>query len=157
MTKIENLVFHDCTSLTHLFVRGCKIHGNFEEVKDFEEKLEIALSMLDNKDFSVKLESAVKYPFILAYYRKTEDQTAFTYIKKQFSRIVTYAIEQNDIAVIESLIAVDKLFTKKNIDKFITKAIDSGKHEIQLLLMDYKNQIGGYTNIETDIEKRFKL
>ena len=64
--------------------------------------------------------------------------------------------EQNVIAVIESLLETD-LFTKKNIDKFITKAIDGGKTEIQLLLTDYKNQIGGYTDIETDIKKRFNL
>ena len=154
---IVGSAFYGCKSLTDLFVRGCKVHSNFVKMEDFGKMLEKALSMLDNKDFSVKLESAVKYPFILGYYATTKDETAFAYIKKQFSRIVTHAIEQNDIAVIEALIAVNNLFTKKNIDKFITKAIDCGKLEIQLLLMDYKKQIDGYIDIETDIKKRFTL
>ena len=152
-TEIGEEAFDRCTSLDNLFVKGYHIHGNFGAIHYFTKKLATTFLMLNDKNFSVKLESAIKYPFILAYYRRTKDETALTYIKKQFSRIVTYAIEQNDIETIEALTAVDNLFTKKNIDKLIQTAIDKNAHEIYVILLNYKNEHIGYA----DIDKRFKL
>ncbi len=87
---------------------------------------------------------------ILAYYRKTKDTKALI---NEFEKIVTYVIQQNDIAVIESLIAVDNLFTKKNIDKLIQTAIDNQKHEIYVILLNYKAEKLGFK----DIKEQFKL
>ncbi len=153
VTEIEQYAFWRCTNLTNLFVKGYHIHGNFGKFEDFTEKFEIAVSILENQDFSIKLESEIKYPFILAYYRKTKDENALAYIKKQFSKIVTYAIQQNDIETIEVLTAVDNLFTKKNIDKLIQTAIDNQRHEIYILLLNYKAEKLGFR----DITNQFKL
>lgn len=145
--------FSYCKNLKELSINGYTVRKNFGAVENLTGKLNQVNSMLHHKDFSVKLESDMKYPFILAYYLKTQDETALTYIKKQFSRIVTYAIEHNDMESIEALTAIDNLFTKKNIDKLIEKAIDRNAHEIYILLLNYKNEHFGYT----DIEKRLKL
>ena len=109
--------------------------------------------MLDNKDFSVKLEKELKFPFVLAYYRKTKDETAFTYIKKNLLKIVTYVIQQNDIETIEALTEVDNLFTKRNIDKMIDYAIEKERHEIYVILLNYKAEKLGFK----DIANQFKL
>ena len=145
--------FSYCKNLKELSINGYTVRKNFGEVENLTGKLNQVIFMLHHKDFSVQLESAMKYPFIVAYYLKTKDKTALTYIKKQFSRIVTYEIEQNDIETIEALTAVDNLFTKKNIDKLIQTAIDKKAHEIYVILLNYKNEYIGYT----DIEKRLKL
>ncbi len=153
VTNITAFSFWQCVNLKELRFRGCKICGDFAIIRKFTDKLEVILSMLDNQDFSVKLESEVKYPLILAYYCKTKDENALIYIKKQFSKIVTYAIEQNDIETIQILTEVDNLFTKKNIDKFIQTAIDNQRHEIYVILLNYKAEKIGFK----DIKDQFKL
>ena len=157
VTSIGEYAFDNCKNLSDLFVRGYQIHGNFGAIKNFTQKLNDAILMLDNKDFSVKLEKELKFPFVLAYYRKTRDKTAFTYIKKNFLKIVTYLIDQNDIATVTAIVNSGKFLTKRNIDKMIDHAIDKERHEIQVILMDYKNGINGYTDVETDFSKRFDL
>ena len=153
VTNIGHWAFDNCTNLTNLSVDECTIHGKFGRMKNFTGKLKKSLFMLNKKDFSIELETAMKYPFILAYYRKTKDENALIYIKKQFSKIVTYAIEQNDIETIQILTEVDNLFTKKNIDKFIQTAIDNQRHEIYVILLNYKAEKIGFK----DIKDQFKL
>ncbi len=145
--------FSYCKNLKELSINGYIVRKNFGAVENLTGKLNQTAFMLHHKDFSVKLESAIKYPFIVAYYLKTQDETALTYIKRQFSKIVAYIIEQNDIETIEALTAVDNLFTQKNIDKLIQTAIEKGASEIYVILLNYKNEHIGYT----DIEKRLKL
>ena len=144
--------FSYCKNLKELSINGYIVRKNFGEVENLTGKLNQVIFMLHHKEFSVQLESAMKYPFIVAYYLKTQDETALTYIKRQFSKIVTYMIEQNDIETMEALTAVENLFTKKNIDKLIQTAIDKNAHEIYVILLNYKNENFGFTNIENRLK-----
>ncbi len=150
MTDIGECAFDNCENLESIFIKGYSIHGDFGKIYHLTEKLQKALSMLENQDFSAELDNEMKYPVILAYYRKTKNTKALI---NEFEKIVTYVIQQNDIAVIESLIAVDNLFTKKNIDKLIQTAIDNQKHEIYVILLNYKAEKLGFK----DIKEQFKL
>lgn len=153
-TGIFGGAFDGCEGLTDLFVRGYHIHGNFGETDYyFTRKIVAILFMLESQDFSVKLESKIKYPLVLQHYVKTKGKLALIYIKRQFSKIVTYAIKQNNIEAIEALTEVDNLFTKKNIDKLIQTAIDNQRHEIYVMLLNYKAEKLGFK----DIANQFKL
>ncbi|MEE5992083.1 MAG: leucine-rich repeat domain-containing protein [Oscillospiraceae bacterium] len=145
--------FSYCKNLKELSINGYIVRKNFGEVENLTGKLNQVIFMLHHKDFSVSMESEMKYPFIVAYYLKTQDETALTYIKRQFSKIVTYMIEQNDIEAIEALTEVENLFTKKNIDKLIQTAIDNQRHEIYVILLNYKAEKLGFK----DIKDQFKL
>ena len=62
-------------------------------------------------------------------------------------------IEKGDTKLLGKIIEKTDFLTKKNIDKFITQAIDAKQHEIQLLLTNYKNEHIGFD----DPLKKLKL
>jgi uncharacterized protein YxeA len=109
--------------------------------------------MIVKKDFSMKMDTSLKYPLTLDFYQKTGDEKAFAYLKKHRSKVMAYLITKNDTETIEFLIQTGKYITKRNIDKLIQTAIDKNAHEIYILLLNYKNEHFGFA----DIEKRLKL
>jgi hypothetical protein len=54
---------------------------------------------------------------------------------------------------VQKIIDNGTLLTKRNIDKYIQAAIDTGQHEIQTMLLNYKNEHFSFD----DPLKKFKL
>ena len=155
---------NDCKSLKHICVTGkygttgkYDVHGNFEGVYALANKIELALSMINEKDFSFKYrdeknDSKIKYPFILGYYKSTKDPAVVAYIKNQCLEIINYAITQGDVSAIKAFTETT-LFTKENIDLFIEEAIEEKQYEIQVILVNYKKEQFGFE----ESDKKWKL
>lgn len=116
-----------------------------------------ARKMLETKDFSMKLNTNIKYAAAVGFWLKTGNEAAEAFIKKSLSRIMTFLIENNNPDAIGKMLESGKFITKKNIDKFIECAIahtqSGGSPEIQTMLMHYKSEVLGYA----DPAETFKL
>jgi hypothetical protein len=66
------------------------------------------------------------------------NENVITYLKKRMATTMTLVIEQNQIEVLAKMIDSEKFFTKMNVDKYILRASEAGKSQIQLMLTDYK-------------------
>lgn len=106
------------------------------------------------KDFSSMIEWDFKRKLVLALFLDNpEDIETCTYIKKNFSNLFCYCIEEKKINTAKVLIDSGKFITKRNVQKWIQYTIDNQAHEVYLLLMDYKNQNLGYQ----DVSHKLKL
>ncbi len=150
VTEIGKGAFYGCENLGEIYIGGYLFP--YKSVGIFE-RIHQGLEMIVKKDFSMKMDTSLKYPLTLDFYQKTGNEKAFTYLKKHFTKVMIYLITKNDTEMINFLIQTGKFFTKRNIDKLIEKAIDRNAHEIYVILLNYKNEHIGYA----DIEKRFKL
>ena len=150
VTEIGKGAFYGCENLREIYIGEYLFP--YKSVGIFE-RIHQGLEMIVKKDFSMKMDTSLKYPLTLDFYRKTRDEKAFAYLKKHFTKVMIYLITKNDTEMINFLIQTEKFFTKRNIDKLIDYAIDKNAHEIYVMLLNYKNEHFGYTGID----KRFKL
>lgn len=88
-------------------------------------------------DTNLKYQTAV-YDFVHGL-----NEEAGRIVRKSFSRIVTMFMDFGDVEMLEALFAV-RPPNAKQLDKFLAYAIEKEMAEIQLFLMNYKNQNGGY-------------
>lgn len=150
VTEIGKGAFYGCENLREIYIGGYLFP--YKSVGIFE-RIHQGLEMIVKKDFSMKMDTSLKYPLTLDFYRKTRDEKAFAYLKKHFTKVMIYLITKNDTEMIIFLIQTGKFLTKRNIDKLIDYAIAQNAHEIYVILLNYKNEHFGYTAID----KRFKL
>ena len=99
--------------------------------------------MLKNKDYSVRMDYPTKFQFVAHVFLKDHQPEAEAYIKKNITKILPYFIDIDDYATVKGLLESGKFVTKRNIMKFIDHAIEhtqnGGDMQIQVLLMNYKN------------------
>lgn len=94
-----------------------------------------------------RLPNNLKYPVTwLLFCKGIRDNEILLRIKSEFSKMFKYAIHNNDVSVVEAVLQHNRFLTKRNIDIYINYAIDCGKTEIQVLLLDHKNKHIGYTD-----------
>ena len=100
-------------------------------------------SMLNDKNYAVKMDHPTKFQFVAQVFLKDRQPEAEAYIKKNISKILPYFINIDDYATVKGLLESGKFVTKRNIMKFIDYAIEhtqnGGDMQIQVLLMNYKN------------------
>ncbi len=84
-----------------------------------------------------------KFQFVAHVFLKDHQPEAEAYIKKNITKILPYFIDIDDYATVKDLLESGKFVTKRNVTKFIDLAIEhtqnGGNIQIQLLLMNYKN------------------
>ena len=96
----------------------------------------------------------VKYEVFAGIFRAGYDEEGvFAYVKKNFSKFFAYLLKTGDVDTVQKICDNGKLLTKHNIDKYIQAAHEAGKHEIQTMLLNYKNEHFGFD----DPLKKFKL
>ena len=99
--------------------------------------------MLNDKNYAVKMDHPTKHQFVAQVFLKDNQPEAEAYIKKNISKILPYFIDIDDYETVKGLLESGKFVTKKNIMKFIDHAIEhtqsGGDMQIQVLLMNYKN------------------
>ena len=141
VTSIGMDAFDSCEKLKSITIFGYTIDAtqwNREKVKPSDVQ-----SMLENKDYSVKINRPTKYQFVSQVFLKDNQPEAEAYIKKYISKILPYFIDIDDYATVKGLLEHGKFVTKRNIMKYIDHAIEhtqsGGDMQIQVLLMNYKN------------------
>jgi len=72
-------------------------------------------------------------------------------------RLLSYLLKDSSPETVQKLLDSGKIFTKNNIDKYILEMIDNRKHEIQVMLTNYKAMNHWYTDSEEEIRKKFEL
>lgn len=97
------------------------------------------------KTYSYKISVAL---FMTEYHPEQKIYPA--YVRRNIKRIMENLIRESDIDGIEKVLAFGYV-TKKNIDGLIDFAINHQKHEAYLTLLNYKNEVIGYT------KKSFRL
>ena len=98
----------------------------------------------DNLETKVcPIDLKTKYQFVSQVFLKDKQKQAKTYIKKNISDIMCYFIDIDDYETVKGLLESGKFVKKKNIMKFIDHAVEHTKNggdiQIQVLLMNYKN------------------
>ena len=102
----------------------------------------------------MKMNSDVKHAVIVRMLHAGYDNDGvFSYIIKNFTRFFVYLLKTGDVETVQKIIDNGTLLTKRNIDKQIQAAHDAGQHEIQTMLLNYKNEHFGFD----DPLKQFKL
>ncbi len=145
LTYIGTHTFESCRNLKEVYF------GEYRFPYDLSTSA-LDLQMIVTKNFSQGVCEDIKYPLILDFYQKTGDESALDYLKANQIRIINYFIEKKQSEFLQSILEIE-LIKEKTIDKLIEKAIDKKAHEIYIILLNYKNEHFGYT----DIEKRLKL
>lgn len=79
-----------------------------------------------NKDFYVKMNRYIKYRAIAEYSIHTSDLDAETYIKKNSLKSIKFVIENFSANDFCFFLHKNIFVTKRNIDKFIIRAVESG-------------------------------
>lgn len=142
MTDVVDDAFWGCSKLKKLPAFGYIIDGsqwNFEKVYSSDVK-----SMLENKDYSVKMDHPTKFQFVAQVFLKDSQPEAEAYIKKNITKILKYFIDIDDYTTVKGLLDSDKFAAKRNITKFVNYAIEhtqnGGDMQIQAYIMDYKSR-----------------
>jgi len=177
MTSIGDRAFQDCSSLNFVKIGnsvtsigvyafdGCKrmtsvtIDGVEINLPDGNKTLMISLLVEKDYYFTLysKILSDVADNLIFQMYASGLDEKGTSaYISEKFSAMFPVLINMNNTEILRKILDSEKFITKKNIDDLIRYAIDQQKHQIQLMLMNYKQRKNWYQNID-DIDKKFKL
>jgi len=157
MPDIEANAFCDCSNLKYapLILSDGKML--YEPPNRNDVSFSWIRQLVHNHDYSIEMNHDVKYNLIFQMFAFGLDQKeTFAYISENFSAMFPVLIDMDDIKLIHKILASEKFITKENIDDLIRYAIDTQKHEIQLILTDYKNRKSWYQNID-DISDKFKL
>jgi hypothetical protein len=77
------------------------------------------------------------------------------YVKRDIHTFLNWCLRNDYYSVLEKLLNNNAL-PAQEVDKAIEKTIKGEKYEAQVMLMNYKQRIGGY-NYEPKVEDRFKL
>ena len=153
--KDDEMLWHHNGKTDIIFVENL---GNPDVILDYPRgcpaMLEDISDIVFQKDFSSAVEGDFKRKLALAMFLDNpEDAETCTYIKKNFSNLFRYCIEEKKMNTAKALINSGKFITKRNVQKWIQYTIDNHAHEVYLLLTEYKNKNLGYQ----DITEKLKL
>lgn len=136
LTYAGRWIFSGCSSLTPV-VRGIKFRADCEK---FSKDIEEALNLPQTRNFSAKLYTPLKTAVITGYYLESGDTDAEAYIKKRFTRIMKFLIDEDNPEPILRLLETGKFVTARNIMTYIDYASEHGRMEIQLIFMNYSHE-----------------
>ena len=123
------------------FIKKMLIEKNYDE--DSFEHWDDTLDEIIDDDIMNPIDFSTKCQFVAQVFLKDHQPEAEAYIKENISEILPYFIDIDDYATVKGLLESGKFVTKKSIMKFIEHAIEhtqsGGDMQIQVLLMNYKN------------------
>ena len=149
---IPDGTIRSCDSLRLLQIGDYQITGKIDSIS--HDEIKEIIEMLQTEQFSLDILGNVKASTIANHYHRTKSKKALDFIKKNLTTFIFHILGFNDMEMLQFLTETDEIFTNvKEIDYGIDLAIERKKHEIYVMLLNYKNEHFGYT----DIEKRLKL
>lgn len=119
-----------------IIYRGVKIDGAWLNSRN----LQFAIELIRDLNFKVNVAKELKYGLIWKMYEANpNDARLIAKIKKSFSVLFKFAIEEGLVESVQSICDSGKFLSSKNIDKYIQIAISARKSEIYVILLNYKN------------------
>lgn len=161
LIEIENFAFANCRRLNHLDIpSSVQTVGkdsflgiksiNYRNIEIDEEALscdytEQIFKMINSLNFRYNIPGRIKSDLILKMlFNDPNNSTLVSKVRNSIARILRYAIEDNDVDLIQKIFEHGKVVTKSNIDSLINIAIESRSYEIYVLLLNHKNNKTGY-------------
>ena len=142
----KNMFMH-CENLRAIHYKGVTIHPDLTHNPWL--KAEKMLKLIGTADFSISMNLPMKYHTAgKMYLCEVAPEQTKAYIKSKFPAVFRGLIDLNETEAIEKIISSGEFVSRRNIDKYIEYAIEKGKTEISLILMNYKNEKIGYRKPE---------
>ena len=142
VTDMADEAFWGCRQLKKLPAFGYVVDGS--QCDWYEVGTDDVRWMLESKDYSVNMDAPTKFQFVAQVFLQDNQPEAEAYLKENISEILPYFIDIDDYDTVKALLASGKFVTQHNIMEFIDKAIDhtqkDGDMQIQVLLMNYRNE-----------------
>ena len=136
----KSIIFPQCHKLGKVFYKGIGIDWGY--VRYYKEDLNNVLTMIDEKDFSLKVGSMIKHRIAVDCYLQTGDAVAGAFIKKNLLKIIRDFIEHIQVERIQKILEQTDFVTKKNIDKCIESVVGQSEDDekIRTMFVNYKNE-----------------
>ena len=136
----KSIIFPQCHKLGKVFYKDIGIDWGY--VRYYKENLNNILTMIDEKDFSMKVGSMIKHRIAVDYYLQTGDVVAGEFIKKNFLKIIRDFIEHIQVERMQKILEQTDFVTKKNIDKCIESVVGQSDDDekIRTMFVNYKNE-----------------
>lgn len=147
VTSFGKDVFCGCEKLHVLHYMGVTIQPDIFHNRWL--KVERMLEIIQTGDFSISVNLPAKYHTAgRMYLAEVAPEQTKSYIKAKFPAVFRGLIDLDETEAIEKIISSGEFVSRRNIDKYIEYAIEKGKTEISLILMNYKNEKIGYREPE---------
>ncbi len=136
------IIFPQCHKLIKVFYRDLGIDWGY--VRYYKENLNNVLTMIDEKDFSLKVGSMIKHRVAVDCYLQTGDAVAGEFIKNNFLKIIRDFIEHIQVERIQKILEQTEFVTKKNIDKCIESVVGQREDDVKIrtMFINYKEEKG---------------
>ena len=168
VTSIGGGAFHGCNNLTSITIPDSVTsigYGAFYGCKDLKITIEIcsqkitidqdkfdfseksaATEMIESKNYSEKLNHAVKYPVILGHYRSSFEKEAGDYIKKNALNFSKYAVDRKNVDILKEIEGFGFL-GKNHAGKLIEYAFEKNITDTAVItyLLDLKEKTSNFT------------
>lgn len=128
------------------------------KVKKKDYGLYTMFYLLDNEGIGKplgRLEIQTFKRLLPVFEEKKWEQDLKDYLIRDIQIFINYCLRNEWYDILENMLNNDAL-PAQEVDKAVEKAIKGKKYEAQVMLMSYKQRIGGYNN-EPKIEDRFEL
>ncbi len=136
----KSIIFPQCHKLEKVFYKDIGIDWGY--VRYYKENLNNVLTMIDEKDFSLKVGSMIKHRVAVDCYLQTGDAVAGAFIKKNLLKIIRDFIEHLQVERIQKILEQTDFVTKKNIDKCIESVVGESEDDIKIrtMFIHYKEE-----------------
>lgn len=136
----KSIIFPQCHKLGKVFYKDIGIDWGY--VRYYKEDLNNVLTMIDEKDFSLKVGSMIKHRIAVDCYLQTGDAVAGAFIKKNLLKIIRDFIEHIQVERIQKILEQTDFVTKKNIDKCIESVVGQSEDDekTRTMFVNYKNE-----------------
>lgn len=136
----KSIIFPQCHKLGKVFYKDIGIDWGY--VRYYKENLNNVLTMIDEKDYTLKVGSMIKHRVAVDSYLQTGDAVAGAFIKKNLLKIIRDFIEHIQVERIQKILEQTDFVTKRNVDKCIESVVGQSEDDekIRNMFVDYKNE-----------------
>lgn len=136
----KSIIFPQCHKLGKVFYKNIGLDWGY--VRYYKENLNNVLTMIDEKDFSLKVGSKIKYRVAVDSYLQTDDAVAGEFVKKNLLKIIRDFIEHIQVERIQKILEQTDFVSKKNIDKCIESVVGEREDDVKIrtMFLNYKNE-----------------
>ncbi len=102
--------------------------------------------MLETKNFALEVNMGLKCAAIAHLYLQTKDEAAAGFLAEHFTEVLHLLIDHNQIAAIQRLLDASRFAERETIEEAIGYANARKRLELQVLLINYKNEHFGFSD-----------